>query len=103
MAGSCKSPGWAQIRGRPAECRCPPLQHQARLWRYGNEHNEKCLVNVHARPWSVSADTPVRDQGPGGSLPGPDAGHPLQGADGHGRSIHDPEYARNGLGRRGDK
>jgi hypothetical protein len=28
----------------------------------------------------ASADTPVRNQGPGGSLPGPDAGHPLQGA-----------------------
>ena len=28
----------------------------------------------------ASADTPVRDQGPGRSLPGPDAGHPLQGA-----------------------
>jgi hypothetical protein len=26
----------------------------------------------------ASADTPVRDQGPGRSLPGPDAGHPLQ-------------------------
>jgi len=30
-----------------------------------------------------SADTPVRNQGPGGSLPGPDAGHPLHGAGGH--------------------
>jgi hypothetical protein len=28
----------------------------------------------------ASADTPVRRQGPGGSLPGPDASHPLQGA-----------------------
>jgi hypothetical protein len=28
----------------------------------------------------ASADTPVRNQGPGRSLPGPDAGHPLQGA-----------------------
>jgi hypothetical protein len=28
----------------------------------------------------ASADTPVRNQGPGCSLPGPDAGHPLQGA-----------------------
>jgi hypothetical protein len=32
----------------------------------------------------ASADTPVRNQGPGRSLPGPDAGHPLQGAGGHG-------------------
>jgi hypothetical protein len=28
----------------------------------------------------ASADTPVRNQGPGRSLPGPDAGHPLQAA-----------------------
>jgi len=28
----------------------------------------------------ASADTPVRNQGPGRSLPGPDAGHPLHGA-----------------------
>jgi hypothetical protein len=28
----------------------------------------------------VSTDTPVRNQGPGRSLPGPDAGHPLQAA-----------------------
>jgi hypothetical protein len=35
-------------------------------------------------PLSVgaSAPPPVRDQGPGRSLPGPDAGHPLQAAGG---------------------
>jgi hypothetical protein len=40
------------------------------------------------RPLSVgaSAPPPVRDQGPGGSLPGPDAGHPLHGAGGVGRA-----------------
>jgi len=40
-------------------------------------------VDVHAKlclPLELSADTPVRNQGPGRSLPGPDAGHPLQGA-----------------------
>jgi hypothetical protein len=31
----------------------------------------------------ASADTPVRGQGPGGSLPGPDAGHPLRAAAPH--------------------
>ena len=31
----------------------------------------------------ASTDTPARDQGPGGSLPGPDAGHPLHSAGGH--------------------
>jgi hypothetical protein len=30
-----------------------------------------------------SAGTPARDQGSGGSLPGPDAGHPLHRADSH--------------------
>ena len=34
----------------------------------------------------ATADTPVRNHGPGRSLPGPDAGHPLQGAGGHGES-----------------
>jgi len=37
-------------------------------------------VNVHAKSCLIletSAGTPVRDQGPGGSQPGPDAGHPL--------------------------
>ena len=31
----------------------------------------------------ASADTPVRNQGPGRSLPEPDAGHPLQRVGGH--------------------
>jgi hypothetical protein len=47
----------------------------------------KCLVNVHAKSCLIpetSTDTPVRKQGPGGSLPGPDAGHPLHGAGDHG-------------------
>jgi hypothetical protein len=40
-------------------------------------------VNVHAKSrltLETSADTPAGDQGPGGSLPGPDAGHPLHRA-----------------------
>jgi hypothetical protein len=40
-------------------------------------------VNVHAKSLlalELSADTPARNQGPGLSLPGPEAGHPLQGA-----------------------
>jgi len=40
-------------------------------------------VGVHAKSCmtlELSTDTPVRNQGPGRSLPGPDAGHPLQGA-----------------------
>ena len=44
-------------------------------------------MNVHAKSCLIpetSADTPARNQGPGGSLPGPDAGHPLYGAGGHG-------------------
>jgi len=36
-------------------------------------------VNVHAksRLTPEPTDTPVRNQGPGGSLPGPDVAHPL--------------------------
>jgi hypothetical protein len=45
----------------------------------------KCLVNAYAKSRLTlePADTPARRQGPGRSLPGPDAGHPLQGAGGH--------------------
>ena len=35
----------------------------------------------------VSTDTPVRNQGSGRSLPGADAGHPLQRAGSHGEKI----------------
>ena len=44
-------------------------------------------MNVHAKSRLIpetSADTPVRNQGPGRSLPGPDAGHPLHTAGAHG-------------------
>jgi hypothetical protein len=51
----------------------------------------------------ISADTPARNQGSGRSLAGPDAGHPLQGAGGHGGRFHDPEYARNDLDSPGDE
>ena len=42
----------------------------------------KSWPDVHAKSRltpETTADTPVRNQGPGGSLPGPGAGHPLQG------------------------
>jgi hypothetical protein len=51
----------------------------------------------------ASVPPPDKDQGPGRSLPGSNAGHPLQGAGAHGATVHDPEYARNDLGRRGDE
>jgi hypothetical protein len=48
---------------------------------------ETCLVNVHHAKSRLTlepnADTPVRRQGPGGSLPGLDAGHPLHDTGGH--------------------
>ncbi len=53
------------------------------------EDDFKPLRRNHLRdpPLSVgaSAPPPVRDQGPGQSLPGPDAGHPLQAAGSHGK------------------
>jgi hypothetical protein len=51
-------------------------------------------VNVHAKSRLIletSADTPVRNQGPGNSLPGPDAGHPLHRAGGHDDEDQDDE------------
>ena len=46
-----------------------------------------------------NADTPVRDQGPGQSLPGPDAGHPLQGAGSHRGDDEDQDAAVPGIKR----
>ena len=43
----------------------------------------------------VSTDTPVRNQGPGRSLPGPDSGHPLHGAGGHGAVSRRPRGVRS--------
>jgi hypothetical protein len=51
----------------------------------------------------ATTGTPARDQGPGSSLTGPDASHPLHGPGGHGRRFHDPENTRNDLGRQGDE
>jgi len=54
------------------------------------------LADVHAKSRLIletSANTPVRRQGPGRSLPGPDAGHSLHRAAGHG------EYPGQKIGR----
>jgi hypothetical protein len=42
----------------------------------------KCLVNVYAKSRLIlePLPPPIRNQGSGRSLPGPDAGHPLHGA-----------------------
>src|SRR5258708_36414825 len=55
------------------------------------ERTRKAALDLGA-----SADTPVRRQGPGGSLPGPGAGHPLQGAGSHrpGATIRASEKIR---------
>jgi hypothetical protein len=54
------------------------------------------MLNVHAKSrltLEPNADTPVRNQGPGGSLPGPDACHPLHSAGGHG-AVSDSRSCR---------
>jgi hypothetical protein len=49
------------------------------------------IFGTHPLSVGASAPPPVRDQGPGSSLPGPDAGHPLQAAGGHhGRNLDVP-------------
>jgi hypothetical protein len=45
------------------------------------------IFGTHPLSVGASAPPPVRDQEPGTSLPGPDAGHPLQGAGGHGMQL----------------
>jgi hypothetical protein len=83
--GRCESYGWARIRGWPAQCPGVPLHRQGHP-----KILSKPLRRKHLRdpPLSVgaSAPPPVRSQGPGRSLPGPDASHPLHGAGGHGHS-----------------
>jgi hypothetical protein len=44
----------------------------------------------------ASADTPVRVQGRGGSLPGSDPGHPLHSAGGHGTGQGPVKMAASG-------
>ena len=41
----------------------------------------------------ASTDTPVRDQRRGGSVPGPDAGHPLHSAGGHTQEVNPGQLA----------
>ncbi len=52
---------------------------------------ESAWSTYHAKSRLIpetSAGTPVRNQGPGRSLPGPDAGHPLQPAGGDPEGRH---------------
>jgi len=82
--GRCNSPGWARIRGWPAECTCPPLRPKRDCSRRPTSTGESAgerTREVTLDP-GASTDTPARRQGPGGSLPGPGAGHPLQPAGG---------------------
>src|SRR5690349_17207126 len=70
------------VRRRPAEHTCPPLQPQARLCPQ-DSGGGWAVVNAHAKSsltLETTADTPVRNRGPGRSLPEPVAGHPLQAA-----------------------
>jgi hypothetical protein len=46
-------------------------------------------------------DTPVRNHGPGRSLPGPDAGHPLHRAGGHDSDDEDQGVEVPGVERMG--
>jgi hypothetical protein len=46
----------ARVRGWPAKCTRPPLQHQAPLSPQDNDHRSKCLVNVHAK-WRLTPES----------------------------------------------
>jgi hypothetical protein len=52
--GRCKSRGWAQIRGWPAECTCPPLQPNGDM----AGHRSLCTGRRSSR--GRSRDLPVR-------------------------------------------
>ena len=74
---------WLRSGDGPLSVRARPSSLKRDCDRRATSTGEKRLVNVHAKSrltLETSTDTPVRNQGPGRSLPGPDAGHPLQGA-----------------------
>jgi hypothetical protein len=54
------------------------------------------IFRTRALSVGASARPPVRNQGPGGSTPGPDAGHPLHGARGNGASCRARRKGRAG-------
>ena len=60
----------------------------------GKVPGERTSREVTTLDTGASADTPVRNQGPGRSLPGPDAGHPLHGAGAHGAVARDGNFSQ---------
>ena len=73
---------WLRSGDGPLSVRARPSSIKRDRDRRATSTGEKRLVNVHAT--SRLTPEPLRalrseTQGPGRSLPGPDAGHPLQG------------------------
>ena len=82
-------PGFAVRRLQRQGITSPPLYH---------------IVPAHARQACSLLTGQARSAGyQAGACPDRTRGHPLQGAGGRGGSVHDPEYARNDLGRHGDE
>jgi hypothetical protein len=70
----------------PLSVRARPSRLKRDCARRATSTGGKCLVNASREVTldpGVSTGTPIRRQGPGGSLPGPGAGHPLHGAGSH--------------------
>jgi hypothetical protein len=68
---------WVYVSAPPASSVTVTTGQRAQVYVPGERTREVTLDP------GASADTPVRNQGPGQSLPGPDAGHPLHSAGGH--------------------
>ena len=81
-----ESGAWLSAGDGPLSVRVRPSSLERDCDRRPTSAGERCLVNAHAKSLDpgASADPPVRSQGPGRSLPGRDAGHPLHGAGSHG-------------------
>ena len=80
LAGLRSGDGPLGVRARPSS-----IKHDCD--RRPMSPGGKCLVNVHAKSCLILETTAgilVSNQGPGKSLPGPGAGHPLHGAGCHG-------------------
>jgi hypothetical protein len=82
-AGLSSGDGPLSVRARPSSIKCD-------CDRRTTGAGGRCPANVHAKSHLIpetSTGTPVERQGPGSSLPGPDAGHPLHSAGRHAEAI----------------
>src|ERR1700736_4910338 len=78
MAGLGAGDGPLSVRVRPSSIKHDCDRRTTSTGEGAGERTREVTLDTGA-----STDTPAKDQGPGMSLPDPDAGHPLHGEGGH--------------------